>query len=112
MTLMLRLAAILFLLSLPARAQEVHIATTVICDTQKQAERLAALYEGDAESAQRRINAEERNPTACVVATMAFARGNQLATVRNRNATYRVVELLARISHTVEPAFDFDVCLA
>jgi hypothetical protein len=78
----------------PAQAQEVEVATNLICDTQKQVERFVALYDGDAEAAISAVNAAEHNPTACGMATAAFVRGPQLATARNKRATFNIVQVL------------------
>ena len=40
------------------------------------------------------VNAEERNPSACAVETVAFVRGASLATVRSKAETFAVVEIL------------------
>jgi hypothetical protein len=81
-------------LAVPARAQEVEVGTNLICDTQKQVERFVALYDGDAQAAISAVNAAEHNPTACGVATAAFVRGPQLATARNKDTTFNIVQLL------------------
>ena len=78
----------------PAQAQEVEVATNLICDTQKQVERFVALYDGAAEAAISAVNAAEHNPTACGMATAAFVRGPQLATARNKRATFNIVQVL------------------
>jgi hypothetical protein len=94
MTFALRLIAFALLLAGPARAQEVQIGTGPICDTQKQTERLVALLDGGAESAIKVVNTEEKNPTACVVATVAYMEGPQLAVAHNKAGAYRIVKVL------------------
>ena len=59
----LMLGSVLLLQS-PAYADEVQVGTGLLCDTQQQAERFAALYDGDSAIAIRTVNAEEHNPTA------------------------------------------------
>lgn len=59
-----------------------------------------ALLDGGAEAAIKVVNAEENNPTACVVATVAFLRGPQLATVRGKAGTYQIVKVLVVGLHT------------
>jgi hypothetical protein len=81
-------------LAVPARAQEVEVGTNLICDTQEQVERFVALYDGNAQAAISAVNAAEHNPTACGVATAAFVRGPQLATARNKDTTFNIVQLL------------------
>src|SRR5947208_1202415 len=58
-------------LSVAARAQNVEIGTGIYCDTQKQVERFVAIFHGDSEATMRSVNAEAKNPTACVAATIA-----------------------------------------
>ena len=94
----LRLALILLPLLLfvavPAQAQEVEVGTNLICDTQEQVERFVSLYDGDAQATISAVNAAEHNPTACGMATAAFVRGSQLATARNKDTTFNIVQLL------------------
>jgi hypothetical protein len=82
------------LLSLPARAQEIEVGTSLICDTQQQVERFVTLYDGDAQSTVNSVNAAEHNPTACAVSTMAYVRGRQLARARNKDTTFQIVPIL------------------
>jgi hypothetical protein len=81
-------------LATPAAAQELAIDTGPICDTQKQTERLIALMGGGTEHAIQAVNAEEHNPTACAVATVAYLRGPELATVHGKDGTYRIFKVL------------------
>jgi hypothetical protein len=90
----LLLMPLVLLLSLPARAQEIEVGTSLICDTQEQVERFVSLYDGDAQSAVNSINAAEHNPTACAVSTMAYVRGRQLARARNKDTTFQIVPIL------------------
>jgi hypothetical protein len=69
--------------------------TGVICDTQRQAERLAMLLDGNEHTAIAMVNAEERDSSACAVQTIAFVRGARLATARSKADTFAVVEILA-----------------
>lgn len=85
---------LLLLLDLPARADEIQVGTGPVCDTQQQAERFAALYDGDAETAISTINAEEHNATACGLVTMAYMPGPPLAMARSRNVTFQIVQVL------------------
>jgi hypothetical protein len=85
---------LVLLLGLPARAQEVEVGTSLICDTQEQVERFVALYDGDAQSTANSVNAAEHNPTACAVTTMAYVRGRQLARARSKGATFQIVPIL------------------
>jgi hypothetical protein len=83
----------LLLLSAPALAQEVEMSRGAVCDTHKQAERLASLMAEDAEIALQTVNAEERDATACEYLTMAFVRGPRVGLVRTNGLTMEVVEV-------------------
>jgi hypothetical protein len=82
----------------PARAQEladqVEVGTSLICSTREQVERFVALYDGDSQSSVNSVNAAEHDPTACAVSTMAYVRGRQLATARNKDTTFQIVPIL------------------
>jgi hypothetical protein len=82
------------LLLAPARADEIETSTGVICNTQRQIERFVALNDADPQSAIRAVNAEEQNPTACAVASLAFVRGGRPVTVRKKDATFQIVPIL------------------
>jgi hypothetical protein len=62
--------------------------------TDKQVERFIALYDGDAQAAIGAVNSEVHDPTACGLVNTAYVRGRQLATARNKNTTFGVVEIL------------------
>jgi hypothetical protein len=64
----LRLALLGLLLCSSARGQEVQTGSIMICDTQKQVQRLAAVFSGNLQSAIKVVNAEEDNPMACTIA--------------------------------------------
>jgi hypothetical protein len=57
------------------------------------AQRLAMLLD-DNEHAIAMVNAEEGDPSACAVETVAFVRGASLATVRNKAEAFAVIEIL------------------
>ncbi|HEY6255668.1 MAG TPA: hypothetical protein VIY51_07705 [Xanthobacteraceae bacterium] len=82
------------LLSAPARAHEVEVGTTIICDTQRQVERFVSLMHGNAQSAVSTVNAEEKNQSACGMSKLAFVRGLSLAMVRTKDQTFEIVEIL------------------
>jgi hypothetical protein len=86
------------LLCLPAQAQEIEYGKGLICDTRQQAERLVRHLDGDVGAALRAVNAEEHDPNACAVVTVAFVRGPELATVRSRDATFQIVGYLLSAS--------------
>jgi hypothetical protein len=104
-----------FLLELPARADEIHIGTGPVCDTRQQAERFVTLYDGDAQTTASAVNAEEHNPTACAIVTMVYVPGTPLATTRNKDVTFQIVQVLvvgivtAEGVQAVEPAHVFSV---
>jgi hypothetical protein len=94
MKLELHVALLFLAFTFPAKAYDVEYDTSAICDTQSQAERLAMLSHGNEQTAVAMVNAEEGNPTACAVETVAFVRGASPATVRSKDAAYAVVEIL------------------
>ena len=73
------LALFAMILSVSARAQNVEVGSGIYCDSQKQVERFVALFHGDAEATINTVNAEMKNPTACIAATIAFIRGPEVA---------------------------------
>ena len=90
--------SLLVLLVAPAQGQEladqVEVGTSLICNTREQVERFVALYDGNSESTVNSVNAAEHDPTACAVSAMAYVRGRQLATARNKDATFQIVPIL------------------
>lgn len=78
----------------PAQAHDVETGTGVICDTREQAQRLAALLDEDAQAAIQTVNAEQHDPTACAVATVAYVRGAKAGTARSRAGAFEIVEVL------------------
>ena len=77
------------------RSADYEIATGLYCDTAQQAERFAALFDGeDAAKAVNAVNAEVRNPTACGVATLAFMRGNPAGSAHVRDSAFEIVHIL------------------
>ena len=94
MTLALRLAVLLVLMCATARAHEIETGMNVICDTRQQAERLAALLEGDTQVAIGTVNAEVRDPTACAMLNVVYVRGAKVGTARSKVGTFDIVEVL------------------
>jgi len=82
------------LLSAPARADEVEVGSALICDTRQQVEHLVAFMRGDVQSAVNAVNAAEHNQTACGMSSLAFLRGSNLGTVRTKEETFQIVEIL------------------
>jgi len=91
---LLHFALLSLLLCLPARAEEIEYGTGLICDTQQQAEHLVRHFDGDLGAALRAVNAEEHDPNACAVATVAFVRGPKLATTRAKDTTIQILRIL------------------
>lgn len=85
---------LLLALGVGAQAQDVEVASGLICDTQQQAEQFAALYDGNAQETAEKVNVSEKNPTACVVSGLAYVRGRKLATARSKNTTFQIVPVL------------------
>jgi hypothetical protein len=77
-----------------AGAYEIETGSALICDTQKQAERLASFLDSNVQNALNIVNTEAHDPTACASATVAYVRGGVLGTIRNKSETYQVVEVL------------------
>jgi hypothetical protein len=90
----LYLALSLLMLASAANAYEFETGTAIICDTQKQAERLAVLLDVDERVAVSMINAEEHDPTACAVANVVYLRGAALTTTRSKFRAYEITEVL------------------
>ena len=90
----LYLALLSLLLCGPVHAQQYEESTTLLCDTQRQVERYVALFNGDEQSAIKAVNTEEQDPTACVLATVAFVRGPELATARNEQGAFQIARIL------------------
>ena len=110
----MKLAASMALLGLvlavPAQAQDgsgkgrVETDTNLICDTQQQVERFVALFDsnqGSAEAAIAAVNAEHDTPEACVIATAAYRRAGQVASVKNAEATFDVMRIMVVGVYTV-----------
>ncbi len=90
-------ALLCLLLSAPARAHDFELGTTIICDTQRQVERFVSHVRGHAESAVSAVsavNAEENNQTACGMSKLVFLRGASIATLRTKDETFEIVEIL------------------
>jgi hypothetical protein len=82
------------LICLPARAREIETGAIMLCDTQKQVERFAQLYEGDPQAALRAVNTEENDPTACAMAEVAYVQGPQLGTARSRSHAFGIIPIV------------------
>jgi hypothetical protein len=95
------------LISYPAIAQEkspgepsnIHIGRGVICDTQEQATRYVALFDGDTDKAISDVNREANKDDACMVAAVAFISNSadvtREPTARNdKQGTFRIIPIV------------------
>ena len=57
-------------------ANEVEIGSGIVCDEPQQVRRFVQVYTDDAQKAAETVNTEFNSPTACVLATVAFIRGD------------------------------------
>src|SRR5262245_8692142 len=87
-------AVVSLAVGLPAQANAIERGALMICDTQKQAERLGQIFEGNPQVALSAVNTEENNPTACGVVDVVYAPGKVLGTVRSKSHTFQVVPVL------------------
>jgi hypothetical protein len=94
MHLALLLALLASLLCVPARATDYEVGASLTCDTQAQVERFVALFTGDAQDAIQTVNAEEENPTACVIRNVAYMRGRKVGTARHGESAFEIVRIL------------------
>src|SRR5262249_36138841 len=67
---------------------------SLACDTQAQVERFVALFTGDAQAAIRFVNAEEQNPSACVIRNVAYMRGMKVGIARHGDSAFEIVRIL------------------
>ncbi len=92
--LVLLFALLASLLYAPAHASNYAVGTCLVCDTQAQVERFVALFSGDAQAAIRVVNAEEQNPSACVIMNVAYMRGTQIRMARHGDSAFEIVRIL------------------
>jgi hypothetical protein len=85
---------LVFVPSIPARAQEIEIGTGLVCDTCHEIEQIVAFYDGDMQTAIDRVNAEEHNPSACAVWNLAYVLGPKVGIARKKDATFHIVPIL------------------
>jgi hypothetical protein len=77
-----------------AQPTEYEVGESLVCDTQIQAERLVALFSGDAQAAIDAVNAEEHDPAACALINAAYLRGSQVGTARHGDNAFEIVRIL------------------
>jgi hypothetical protein len=94
-TRLMGLVAVLAALSCAsAQAADYDVGTSLVCDTQAQVERYIALFSGDPQTAIDAVNAEEHNPTACALVSVAYLRSSLIAVARNRDNAFEIVRIL------------------
>jgi hypothetical protein len=112
-----RIACLTLALALPAQAQQeqqqdgqqqqqerLEVDTNLICDTQQQVERFVSLLDensGSAEAAIAAVNAENKTPDACIIATVAYRRAGVASEVKNGTATFDVMRIVVTGVYTV-----------
>jgi hypothetical protein len=77
-----------------AQAMDYEVGTSLVCDTQEQAERFVALFAGDAQAALVAVNAEAHNPTACALMNVAYLRGSHIGMARHGDNAFEIVRIL------------------
>src|SRR6266576_6363550 len=90
----LGIAALSLFLGAPSQAQTVEIGTGIFCNTQKQIERFVAYFDGDETTAVNAVNAEENESSACIHGTVAFFRGPEIETARNKVGAYHILKVI------------------
>jgi hypothetical protein len=101
------------LVSLPAHAYEIETGPVMICDTQRQVERFAQVFDGDLQVAVSAINDEEKNPSACGIVDAAYVQGSELGVARGGSHAFRIIPIVVVAADTpagyraAEPALFF-----
>ena len=90
----LHLAALALMICLPAHAHEIESDTVLICDTQKQVERYAQLFDGNQQAAIRAVNTEENNPNACALVDVSYVQGPDVGMARSSSHAFRIVPIV------------------
>lgn len=86
----LTLTAALSLMSLPAKAHEIHSGAVTICDSQGQVERYVELFDGNPQVAIGAVNNEEHDPNACALVNISYVEGPQLTVVRGKAHAFQI----------------------
>lgn len=74
-------------------APQIEYGTSLLCLTPEKAEQLVANLDSDMGVALRKVNAGAQVP-ACQAVPVAFVRGATLATLRSKDATFQMMEVL------------------
>jgi hypothetical protein len=81
------------MICLPAHAHEIETGTVLICDTQKQVERYAQLFDGNQQVAMRAVNTEENDPNACALVDASYVQGPDVGMARSSSHAFRIVPI-------------------
>lgn len=87
-----------------AGVERLEVDTNLICDTQQQVERFVSLLDengGSAEAAIATVNAENKSPDACLIATIAYRRAGITGEAKNATATFDVLRIIVTGIYTV-----------
>ncbi|MPZ37222.1 MAG: hypothetical protein GEU95_04030 [Rhizobiales bacterium] len=85
--------------------QSVEVETNLFCGTQQQVARFMSLLDengGSAEAAITAVNAENKTPDACAIATVAYRRAGIAGEVKNVAATFDVMRIVVMGVYTVK----------
>ena len=85
---------------LPAHAYEVQTGAVMICETEKQAERFAELFDGNQSVAARAVNSEENNPVACATLELSYIPGPKQGMARSRSHAFQIIPIVVVGIHT------------
>lgn len=95
MNTILKLALLALLVSFRAAgAQEIQVGIGLVCDEAAQVARFLHVVNDDMEAAVKQVNEETKSENACVLDEVAFVVTNEGETVRNKEGTWKVVEIL------------------
>jgi hypothetical protein len=86
--------ATLALICLPAHAHEIETGTVLICDSQKQVERYAQLFDGNQQVAIRAVNTEENNSSACALVDVSYVQGPDVSMARSSSHAFRIAPIV------------------
>src|SRR5437868_13630898 len=85
---------------LPAHAYELQTGSVMICETQRQAERFAELFDGNHSVATRAVNSEENNPMACATLELSYVPGPKQGMARSRSHAFQIIPIVVVGIHT------------
>jgi methyl coenzyme M reductase subunit C len=90
----LSIAILSLSICLPAHAYEVQTGAVMICDTQKQVERFAEIFDGNQQIAIRAVNSEENKPNACAIVDVSYVAGPKLGMARGPSHAFQVMPIV------------------